>query len=114
MAAESAGDTNWREVAPNIYIDTDGIAGREDTYGYSFLLKSYNKGQYEPINGINIEYTLSQYTIDCDKQTYKIGLIDSYDKEDNFVFGDYNRFAQFQPIVSDTAISFVSKMLCKQ
>jgi len=104
----------WQKVADNNYINPDGIVGMEDIYGFSFILKSYNKGQYEPVNGKRIWYTLSQYTIDCGKQKYKIGMIDSYGYENNFINGDYNRYAAFQPIVSGTAVSAVSKMLCRQ
>ena len=105
--------SSWQYVAPNNYIDRDGIVGLRDRYGFSFLLKSYNKGQYEPINGRHIYYTLSQYELDCLKKRYKIGVIDSYDKEDGFVNGDYNRYAEFQPIVSGTAVFEVSKKLCR-
>lgn len=107
-------DILWQKVAENNYINPDGIVGMEDIYGFSFILKSYNKGQYEPVNGKRIWYTLSQYTIDCGKKKYKIGMIDSYGYENNFINGDYNRYASFQPIVSGTAVSSVSKMLCRQ
>lgn len=103
----------WRQVAPNNYIDPEGIVGTTDIYGFTFLLKAYNKGQYEPINGKKILYTLSQYTIDCVKQTYKIGVMDSYGQNDEFITGDYNRFATFQPIISGTAVSAVAQKLCK-
>jgi hypothetical protein len=106
-------DTQWQKITEYNYIDTDGIMGLEDIYGFSFILKSYNKGQYEPVNGRQISYTLGQYTIDCAKHKYKIGVLDSYGKNDNFINGDYNRYAMFQPIVQGTAVSEVSKMLCK-
>lgn len=112
-ATEQYDEITWKKVADNNYIDAEGIVGTSDIYGYSFLLKAYNKGQYEPVNGKQISYTLSQYTIDCGKRTYKVGVIDSYGKNDNFINGDYNRFAQFQPIVSGTAISEVANKLCK-
>ena len=104
---------NWTKVAPNNYVDYEAVIGLQERYGYSFLLKAYNKGQYEPIDGRQILYTLSQYEIDCGRKTYKIGIIDSYDKDDIFVNGDYNRFAQFQPIVTGTAVSAVAGKLCK-
>ncbi|HCB11754.1 MAG TPA: hypothetical protein DEO94_06455 [Cyanobacteria bacterium UBA11991] len=103
----------WDYVAPNNYVYKDGIMGLENMYGFSFMLKSYNKGQYEPINGKDVEYTLGQYEINCLRHTYKIGVLDSYDSKDNFVNGDYNRYAQFQPIVSGTAIDAMALKLCK-
>lgn len=106
-------DTTWQKVAENNYINTDGIMGTQDIYGFSFVLKAYNKGQYEPVNGKKIWYTLSQYTIDCAKQKYKIGIIDSYGYNNNFINGDYNRYASFQPIVQGTAVSAVASELCK-
>ncbi len=106
-------ETNWQRIAPNNYVDEDAIVGLEDRYGFSFLLKAFNKGQYEPINERKILYTLAQYEIDCTKKTYKIGVIDSYDEEDIFVFGDYNKYAEFQPIVKGTAVSVISNRLCK-
>ena len=106
-------EIEWKKVAENSYINPDGIMGVEDIYGYSFLLKSYNKGQYESVNGKKINYTLSQYTIDCVKNKYKIGMIDSYGYDDNFINGDYNRYALFQPIVGGTAVSAVAKELCR-
>ena len=108
----SQNDSSWQYIAPNNYIDRDGIVGLHDRYGFSFLLKSYNKGQYEPINGRKISYTLSQYELDCIKRRYKIGVIDSYD-DDGFVNGDYNRYAEFQPIVQGTAVYEVSRKLCR-
>ena len=106
-------EINWVKVADNTFINPDGIIGCEDIYGFSFLLKAYNKGQYEPVNGKKIWYTLSQYTIDCSKKKYKIGVIDSYGFKDNFVNGDYNRYSTFQPIVQGTAVSEVYKNLCR-
>lgn len=105
--------TEWKRVDENSYIDSDGIVGTEDIYGFTFLLKSYNKGQYEPVNGKFIFYTLAQYTIDCAKRSYKIGVMDSYGKQDNFITGDYNKYAEFQPIVGGTAVSNVYKKLCR-
>lgn len=105
--------TEWKRVDENSYIDSDGIVGAEDIYGFTFLLKSYNKGQYEPVNGKFIFYTLAQYTIDCAKKSYKIGVMDSYGKQDNFITGDYNKYAEFQPIVGGTAVSNVYKKLCR-
>lgn len=110
------GDTieqQWKRVSENVYIDPDGIIGTEDIYGFSFLLKSLNKGQYEPVYGKDIWYTISQYTIDCSKHAYKIGVIDSYGYENQFINGDYNSLAKFQPIVKDTAVSVVAGKLCK-
>lgn len=106
-------EIEWRRVAPNNYIYEDGIMGTDYMYGFSFLLKSFNKGQYEPINGKKISYTLNQYEINCLKRSYKIGLMDSYDEEGNFIYGDYNKYAQFQPIVEGTAVYEVYKNLCK-
>ena len=111
--AQDADEINWKRVAPNNYIDPDGITGTRDRYGFSFLLKSYNKGQYEPIEGRQVLYTLGQYEIDCLKRKYKLGTIDSYDDDGVFLNGDYNKYAQFQPIVSGTAVSAVSRKLCK-
>ncbi len=112
-SAENSAESGWKRVSDSSFIDEDGIMGAEDIYGFSFLLKSYNKGQYEPVNGKKISYTLAQYTIDCGKHTYKIGVIDSYDNQGNFVSGDYNRFAKFQPIVQGTSISNVYQKLCR-
>ena len=111
--AQSEEYTEWKRVDENSYIDSDGIVGAEDIYGFTFLLKSYNKGQYEPVNGKFIFYTLAQYTIDCAKRSYKIGVMDSYGKQDNFITGDYNKYAEFQPIVGGTAVSNVYKNLCR-
>ena len=110
---ETIQESGWNRVSDSSFIDEDGIMGTEDIYGFSFLLKSYNKGQYEPINGKKISYTLAQYTIDCSKQTYKIGVIDSYDNQGNFISGDYNRYAKFQPIVQGTSISNIFQKLCR-
>ena len=112
-AQQEQDDSQWMKVAENSYVDLDGIMGTDDMYGFSFLLKAYNKGQYEPVNGKKVWYTLSQYTIDCAKQKYKIGVIDSYGFKNNFVNGDYNRYATFQPIVQGTAVSAVAKELCR-
>lgn len=106
-------DILWEKVADNNYINPEGITGADDRYGFTFLLKSYNKGQYEPVNGKNISYTLSRYTIDCGKYTYKIGVMDSYGANDNFIIGDYNRYAKFQPIVEGTVVGAVAKKLCR-
>ena len=103
----------WTKVVENNYVNTSGITGTYDRYGFSFLLKSYNKGQYEPVNNHAISYTISRYTIDCDKLSYKIGIMDSYGKNDEFITGDYNKFAQFQPIIPDTAIGTIANKLCK-
>ncbi len=111
--AQSEEYTEWKRVDENSYIDSDGIVGAEDIYGFTFLLKFYNKGQYEPVNGKFIFYTLAQYTIDCAKRSYKIGVMDSYGKQDNFITGDYNKYAEFQPIVGGTAVSNVYKKLCR-
>lgn len=112
-SAQQVVDDKWKKVVDNIYIDPEGIIGTEDRYGYSFILKSYNKGQYEPIFDKDVWYTLSRYTIDCTKQRYKIGVIDSYGYENNFIYGDYNRYAKFQPIVQGTAVSSVAAKLCR-
>ena len=104
---------DWTRIAPNNYVDLDSVMGLTDRYGYSFLLKSYNKGQYEPIDGRQVLYTLSQYEIDCLKNRYKIGVIDSYDDEGYFISGDYNRYAEFQPIVEGTAVSALAKKICR-
>ena len=106
-------DVMWHKVDDNNYVYKDGIVGTEDRYGFTFLLKSYNKGQYESVNGNKIQYTLTQYTLDCGKRSYKTGEIDSYGIRDNFVYVDYNKFAQFQPIVPGTAISELYKKLCR-
>jgi len=106
-------DIEWKKVDENSFINPDGIIGVEDIYGYSFLLKSYNKGQYEPVMGRNIAYTIANYTIDCAKHTYKIGVIDSYDEDDSFVNGDYNKYATFQPVVQGTAVWNVASKLCR-
>lgn len=111
---EKQDETSWKQVSENNYIDSDGIVGTEDIYGFTFLLKAYNKGQYEPINGKDVWYTLSQYTIDCGRKTYKIGVMDSYGYENNFIYGDYNKYAEFQPIVSGTAVSAVANKLCRE
>lgn len=114
ICSENSEDSSWKRVSDNNYIDSDGIVGTEDMYGFSFLLKSYNKGQYEPVNGKNVWYTLSQYTIDCGRKTYKIGVMDSYGYKNNFINGDYNKYAQFQPIVQGTAVFAVANKLCRE
>lgn len=106
-------EITWQRVCENNYINREGIVGTTDIYGFSFILKSFNKGQYEPVNGKKILYTLSNYTIDCAKMKYKIGVIDSYGYQDNFINGDYNRYAKFQPIAEGTAVSEVAKKLCR-
>ena len=106
-------DAEWERVAPNNYVYKDTIAGTEGFYGYSFMLKSYNKGQYEPINGRQVLYTLGMYEINCLKHSYKIGTLDSYDDDGDFVNGDYNKYAQFQPIVEGTAIDVMASRLCR-
>lgn len=113
IAYESAQNSGWEKADENSYVNMEGIEGTKDRYGFTFLLKSFNKGQYEPINGKKISYTLGQYTIDCGRKTYKIGVIDSYDKDDNFVSGDYNRYSEFQPIIEGTAVWNMSKKLCR-
>lgn len=113
IAYESAQNSGWEKADENSYVNMEGIEGTKDRYGFTFLLKSFNKGQYEPINGKKISYTLGQYTIDCGRKTYKIGVIDSYDKDDNFVSGDYNRYSKFQPIIEGTAVWNMSKKLCR-
>ncbi len=113
FSAQESEETQWVKVADNNYINPDGVIGLEDIYGFSFLLKAYNKGQYEPVNGRKISYTISQYTLDCGKQKYKIGTIDSYGNKDNFINGDYNRYAQFQPIIQGSAVGEVAKKLCR-
>jgi hypothetical protein len=113
MPVSSETAIRWAKVSENNYINPEGIIGVEDIYGFTFLLKSFNKGQYERFNDKDVWYTLSQYTINCAKQTYKIGTIDSYGFEDNFVNGDYNKFATFQPIAEGTAVSEVAKRLCR-
>ena len=105
--------SEWEHIAPNNYVYKDGIMGLENIYGFSFLLKSYNKGQYEPVNGRQIHYTLGQYEINCAKKTYRIGILDSYDQNDGFINGDYNKYAQFQPVVEGTAIYVMTTKLCK-
>ena len=106
-------DTQWKRIAPNNYVDENAIVGLEDRYGFSFLLKAFNKGQYEPIDGRQVYYTLAQYEIDCAKKSYKIGVIDSYDEDDVFINGDYNRYAEFQPIVKGTAVEVLADKLCR-
>ena len=103
----------WEHISPNNYVYKVGITGLENIYGYSFLLKSYNKGQYEPVNGKQVHYTLGQYEINCAKRTYKVGVLDSYDENDIFINGDYNKYAQFQPVVEGTAIYVMITKLCK-
>ena len=80
---------------------------------YLLLLKTYNKGQFEPIDNRKIAYTISSYTIDCDNFLYKIGTIDSYSIENDFITGDYNKYAKFQPIVTGSDIGEISNKLCK-
>lgn len=36
-------DVMWHKVDDNNYVYKDGIVGTEDRYGFTFLLKSYNK-----------------------------------------------------------------------
>ena len=55
IANESGVNDMWKWVAENNYIYEDGIVGTEDRYGFTFLLKSYNKGQYEHVNGNKIQ-----------------------------------------------------------
>lgn len=112
--AENSENLQWQKLSDNNYIDYEGIVGTTDIYGFTFLLKSYNKGQYEPVNGKDVFYTLSQYTVDCGKKRYKIGLMDSYGKNGNFITGDYNRYASFQPIVSGTAVDAFAKKFCRE
>lgn len=104
--------TTWNRVDDSSFINTQTIVGLNDRYGYSFMLKAYNKGQYEHINGQRILYTISQYFIDCERKMYKIGVIDSYAEDGSFVNGDYNKYAKFRPIVLGTAISNVADNLC--
>lgn len=113
MPVMSKESEEWEHIAPNNYVYKDGIIGLENMYGYSFLLKSYNKGQYEPVNGRQVHYTLGQYEINCAKRTYKIGVLDSYDENGGFINGDYNKYAQFQPVVEGTAIYVMTTKLCK-
>jgi hypothetical protein len=100
-------------ISQNSYINPHGIVYNPDDGTYSVIIKSYNKGQYEPVNGRFISYTLSQHFIDCQNATYKLGLIDSYDDEDNFVNGDYNRFATYQPIIQGNSSGAVYNLICK-
>ncbi len=109
-----AQDLNWTRIDDNNFVDYESVVGADDMYGYTFLMKSFNKGQYEPVNGRSILYTLSHYEINCAKRTYKIGVMDSYDKNDGFVNGDYNRFAEFQPVVEGSAVSVVASKLCRE
>ena len=104
----------WTQVDYYSFIDFKTVIKESVENKYTFLLKSYNKGQYEPVNGLVVNYTISQYTIDCNQKSYKIGMIDSYSKEGDFVNGDYNRYAKFQPVVSGTAVYNVMNNLCKQ
>lgn len=106
-------EIGWTQVDSSNYINYDNVVGVEDIYGFTFLLKSYNKGQYEPLYGKRIWYTLSQYTLDCSTRKYKIGIIDSYGYSNNFINGDYNRYAKFQPIVKGTAIDSIGQKLCR-
>lgn len=112
-SAKAQDDSAWTKVDENNYIDYEAVVGSEDMYGYSFLLKSYNKGQYESVNGKTILYTLGQYELNCGKRSYRLGIIDSYDKQGNFVNGDYNKYSQFQPVVEGTAVWVVASKLCK-
>ena len=36
--AEEPDGINWKRVAPNNYIDPDGITGTQDRYGFSFII----------------------------------------------------------------------------
>lgn len=113
VAAYAGGiEPNWYRIDNNNYYDPETVVDIDS--GYSFLLKAYNKGQYEPVNGRKILYTLSHYEINCQDVTYKIGVMDSYDKEDGFVNGDYNRYSEFQPVVEGSAVGYVFKKLCRQ
>ena len=105
---------SWKQVEYYSFINPETIVYESGNNNYTFLLKSYNKGQYEPVNGLEVSYTISQYTIDCNQKSYKIGMIDSYSKDGDFVNGDYNRYAKFQPVVSGTAVYNVMNNLCKQ
>ncbi len=105
-------EPGWYRIDNNNYYDPETVDDIEN--GYSFLLKAYNKGQYEPVNGRKILYTLSHYEINCKDYTYKIGIMDSYDKEDGFVNGDYNKYSEFQPVVEGSAVGYVFKKLCRQ
>lgn len=113
LAACAVEKADWTEVDSTNYINWDEVVGSDDVYGYTFMLKSFNKGQYEPVNGRKIWYTISQYTIDCSAQKYKIGVIDSFGYQNNFINGDYNRYAKFQPIINGTAIGIISQKLCR-
>ena len=104
----------WERVDDNSFINLQSIITSYERDEISFMLKAYNKGQYEAINGQNVDYTISQYTIDCMDKMYKIGVIDSYSEYGSFVNGDYNRYAKFRPIVSGTAVSNVADKFCTQ
>lgn len=107
-----ASELVWEKVDDNSFINPQAIVKLNDNNTFTFLLKAYNKGQYEAVNGQNVSYTISQYTIDCARNLYKIGVIDSYAKDGSFVNGDYNRYAEFRPIVVGTAVSNVVERLC--
>ena len=106
-------DNNWEQLDLYSFIDKSGIIDTNEFYGYSFLLKTFNKGQFEPIRNIPVSYTISQYLLNCSEKTYKIGVIDSYNNNGDFLYGDYNKFASFQPIIAGTTINEVQKLLCK-
>jgi hypothetical protein len=112
ITAKATETTYNKLISVNSYINPSEIVKISDG-NYSFILKAYNKGQYEPVNGRFIEYTLTEHIINCTNATYKLGLIDSYDKENNFVNGDYNRYATFQPIVQGTSVGDVYNLICK-
>ena len=104
---------SWERVDENSFVNLHTIVNHAEQ-NVTFMLKAYNKGQYESVNGQNIAYTISQYTINCRDKMYKIGVIDSYSEDGSFVNGDYNRYAKFRPIVHGTAVSNVANKFCAQ
>lgn len=113
FAMGSEVDLIWKKVDENSFINMKTIVASSEYYGYSFMLKSYNKGQYEPVNGQKISYTVSQYALDCGSLKYKIGVIDSFAEDGSFINGDYNRYAKFRPIVSGTAVYNIASKICR-
>jgi hypothetical protein len=113
LLSVNAKETTYNKlISGNSYINPSEIIKISDGI-YSFIIKAYNKGQYEPINGRFISYTLTEHVLNCTNSTYKLGIIDSYDEDDDFVNGDYNKYATFQPIIEGTSDEAVYKLICK-
>jgi hypothetical protein len=112
LTANAKDSTYNKLISENSYINPSEIIKISDGT-YSLIIKAYNKGQYEPINGSFISYTLTEHVINCTSSTYKLGIINSYDEDDDFVNGDYNKYATFQPIVPGTTDGDVYNFICK-